>query len=119
MNLTYKIEMHPKGVSVISLKGKILSEEAFDEVFDVVETKIQVGEKNFIVNLKDISHINSSGLNVLLRLFTRIRNKGGEMILIHPSKVVNQLFIISKLNTVFKIGADENDALKQLIAQEA
>lgn len=119
MNLSFNIEMHPKGVTLISLKGKIMSEEAFEKVLEAVDTKIQIGERKFIVNLKDISHINSSGLNVLLRLFTRIRNKGGEMIIIHPCKVVNQLFLISKLNTVFKIGADENDALKQLIAQEA
>ena len=111
--------MHPKGVVIISLKGKILTENCFDEISEKIDSKIEGGKKKFLLDLADVSHMNSSGLNILLRLFTKIRNKGGELIMIKPSKVVNQLFIISKLNTVFKIGANKEEALKQLIAQEA
>lgn len=111
--------MHPQGVVIISLKGKILTENCFDEISEKIDSKIDGGKKKFLLDLADVSHMNSSGLNILLRLFTKIRNKGGELIMINPSKVVNQLFIISKLNTVFKIGANKEEALKQLIAQEA
>lgn len=111
--------MHPQGVVIISLKGKILTENCFDEISEKIDSKIEGGKKKFLLDLADVSHMNSSGLNILLRLFTKIRTKGGELIMINPSKVVNQLFIISKLNTVFKIGANKEEALKQLIAQEA
>jgi anti-sigma B factor antagonist len=119
VNITSKIELHPKGVVIISLKGKILTENCFDDISEKIESKIESGKKKFLLDLTDVSHMNSSGLNILLRLFTKIRTKGGELIMINPSKVVNQLFIISKLNTVFKIGANKEEALKQLIAQEA
>lgn len=111
--------MHPKGVVMISLKGKILTENCFDDVSEKIDSKIEGGKRKFLLDLTGVSHMNSSGLNILLRLFTKVRNKGGELIIINPSKVVNQLFIISKLNTVFKIGANKEEALKQLIAQEA
>lgn len=111
--------MHPQGVVIISLKGKILTENCFVEIIEKVESKLDSGKKKFLLDLDGVSHMNSSGLNILLRLFTKIRTKGGELIMINPSKVVNQLFIISKLNTVFKIGANKEEALKQLIAQEA
>jgi anti-anti-sigma factor len=119
VNVTSKIEMHQKGVVIISLKGKILSENCFDDISEDIDNKIKNGAKKFLLDLEEVSHINSSGLNILLRLFTKIRTKGGELIMINPSKMVNQLFIISKLNTVFKIGANKEEALKQLIAQEA
>ncbi|MDX1652413.1 MAG: STAS domain-containing protein [Brumimicrobium sp.] len=114
MSLSFNISIHPEGVVVLSLKGKIISDQPFDELIEVIETKIQTGEKSFLIDLKEVSHINSSGLNVLLRIFTRIRNKAGEMVLINPSRTVSKLLTISKLNTVFKMAKTEKEALQLL-----
>ncbi|RFC55250.1 STAS domain-containing protein [Brumimicrobium aurantiacum] len=118
MSLSIDIEIE-SSVCCLIFSGTILSQNEAIEAVDLVEEKIHEGFKNFIIDLKDLKQINSSGLNLLLRMFTRIRNKGGELILTNANKTVSTLFKISKLNTVFKISADKQTAINQLNAPEA
>lgn len=119
MSLTHKIAVHPKDVIILSLSGKIIAENDFKEVLELIEQKLNQSERKYIIDLADVSHINSSGLNFLLRIFTKIRNKGGEMVVINISKSVEKLLSISKLNSIFTICADQDEALNNLNAQEA
>lgn len=101
------------------LSGVILSNEKHEETLDLIDEKIKEGHRKFILDLKELKYINSSGLNYILRIFTHIRNKGGRLVLIHANKAVSDLFKISKLNTVFSIAADKQAAINQLNAPEA
>jgi anti-sigma B factor antagonist len=69
--------------------------------------------------MSKISYINSSGLNLLVRLLTKVRNKGGELVLITLSESVEKLFFITKLNSIFTICADLSEAQNIFNAQEA
>ena len=69
--------------------------------------------------MSKVSYINSSGLNLLVRLLTKARNKGGELVLISLSESVEKLFFITKLNSIFTICADATEAQNIFNAQEA
>lgn len=118
MGFSTKLEIE-SSICILSLSGSILSKEKLDQTIQLVEAQIIDGNRKFILDLTEIKQINSSGLNLLLRIFTRIRNKGGELILIHANKTVSELLKISKLNTVFNISADKQTAINQLNAPEA
>lgn len=119
MSLTYKIEKDPSGVVVFSLEGKIITLNEFEPVNEGLDQLLTQTKRKFIVDLSKVAHVNSSGLNLLLRMFTKVRNKGGELVLTTPSKSVEKLLSISKLNSIFTICANREEALNILNAQEA
>jgi anti-sigma B factor antagonist len=74
-----------------------------------------LGENNrqFVLNLSGVEYIDSSGLGQLISIWTSIRNKGGHMTVFSPTKRVDRLLEITRLNTVFEIFADENEAIQK------
>lgn len=119
MSFTSEIAMHPKGVVCFSFAGKIIAPDDFDAITSQLDKVFQEGYKRVIIDMSDISYINSSGLNLLVRLLTKVRNKGGELILIALSESVEKLFFITKLTSIFTICATIQEAQKIFNAQEA
>jgi anti-sigma B factor antagonist len=72
------------------------------------------GARNFILNLGEVSYIDSSGFGELLKTYTTLRKIGGEVVLLNPSKMVRDLLEITKLSTVFHIFDDESKAIASL-----
>lgn len=109
----YTIEQKEDFV-LLSLKGHVLEEFQLEELYNKMNALLDEGVRSFIVDLANISHMNSSGLNLLIRLLTKCRNKSGEMILCNlPSKIEN-LLIISKLSSIFEIEKDLHTAIGKL-----
>lgn len=106
-------------ICILSFSGTILTKEKVDETLEMVDHELEEGQRKFIIDLAALKQINSSGLNLILRIFTHIRNKGGDLFLVHTNKTISELFKISKLNTVFNISADRQTAINQLNAPEA
>jgi len=119
VSFTVKIAKHSNGVICFSLNGKIISSEGFGEVTDNLDLSFQEGYKKLIIDMSQVSYINSSGLNLLVRLLTKVRNKSGELVLIALSESVEKLFFITKLNSIFTICADVSEAQNIFNAQEA
>ena len=119
MSSLFNTTIHPSGVLIYSLSGQLLSAETADQMVRQADNDLEKGKKRFIVDISKLEHVNSSGLNCLLRTFTKIRNKGGESVILNPSTSVKKLLEISKLNTVFRIETNEESALQHLTAHEA
>ena len=118
MSFSYEIQIQ-SSICILSFSGTILSQEEYGDAMEIIDEKLAEGQRKFIIDLKELKQVNSSGLNFILRIFTHIRNKGGELILVHANKTISELFKISKLNTVFNISADKQTAINQLNAPEA
>ena len=71
---------------------------------------IQGGERYFIINLGNVSYLDNSGLGQLCWIYTVLRNRGGEMVLLKPTPRIRTLLEITKLNTVFHSFDREADA---------
>lgn len=119
MSLVHNIELAQNGVLILFLKGRIFSAEDAAELIQVLDGKIDEGNKKVVFDLTDLSHVNSSGLNTLLKCFTKLRSKGGELALSNVNAHVENIFNISKLKSIFNICASTREALNFLNAQEA
>lgn len=119
MNEQFKISKHPSGVVIYSLSGQLLSHDDAHKMVQTTEEQLELNQRLFLIDLSALEHLNSSGLNSLLKSFTKVRNKGGEIILLKPSPSVEKLFKISKLNTVFNIIDDQEAAINELTANKA
>lgn len=116
MSLIYKIEKHPTDVHTFFFEGKILTPDFFDETIKSIQTRLEQNELKFVFNLKALEHINSNGLNLFLKLFSKIRSKGGDLVFSEVSEGVSKLLHISKLDSIFNICASDKEAINYLNA---
>jgi len=79
---------------------------------DTIRDLIGKGNKKILLNLGDVTYIDSSGIGELVSAFTAVRRENGELKLLNLTKKVHDLLQITKLYTVFDIKDDEATAIK-------
>ena len=99
------------GVTVVDLSGRITLGEGSVVLRDTVKDLIAKGDRRILLNLGDVTYIDSSGIGELVSAFTTVRNQGGELKLLNLTKKVQDLLQITKLYTVFDVKDDEAVAL--------
>ena len=100
------------GVTIIDLSGRITLGEGSVVLRDTIRDVVGQGSKKILLNLGDVTYIDSSGIGELVSAFTTVRNQGGELKLLNLTKKVHDLLQITKLYTVFDIKDDEATAIK-------
>lgn len=119
MDFNFKVAQHPVEVRQYSFSGKIVTDQGMSEAVDAIQEALELDFRKFVFEMKDLSHINSQGLNLFLRLFSKIRAKGGDLVFADVSDGVAKLLEISKLDTIFTICSSIEEGLNILNAQEA
>jgi len=79
---------------------------------DLMNGLLGENKRHFVLNLRGVDYVDSSGLGQLISIWTSIRNKAGHMTILSPTKRVDRLLDITRLNTVFEIFTDENEAVQ-------
>ncbi|MFO7654432.1 MAG: STAS domain-containing protein [Candidatus Krumholzibacteriia bacterium] len=100
------------GVAILELSGKLMGgpdSEAFDET---LKTLIHEGVRNFLVSMERVRWVNSTGLGILISGYQTVKKSGGELKLLRVSDRIENIFIVSKLYTVFESFDDEDEALR-------
>jgi anti-sigma B factor antagonist len=100
------------GVMIIDLSGRITLGEGSSVLRDLVRQTVAKGNKKILLNLGDVTYIDSSGIGELVSAFTSVRNAGGELKLLNLTKKVHDLLQITKLYTVFDVKDDEATAIQ-------
>ena len=101
-----------EGVTIVDVSGQIKLGEGSSILRDTVKDLLAKGQKKILVNLGEITYIDSSGIGELVGAFTSARNQGGELKLLHLTKKMHDLLQITKLYTVFDVKDDEAAAIK-------
>jgi anti-sigma B factor antagonist len=93
---------------VLDLEGRlwVLDLPLHDRVRDLLAN----GCRYFIVNLEKVEYIDSSGLGQLVALWTSVRTRGGNLVLMRPGERVRRLLTVTRLNVVFDVYQDEAKA---------
>jgi anti-sigma B factor antagonist len=100
-----------KGVIVIELDGNVMGGPDATALNDYLHQLITEDKKKVVVDLKEVSFINSSGLGMLIGGLTTLRHSGGELKLARASKKVETLLEMTKLHKVFDLHKNVNDAV--------
>jgi anti-sigma B factor antagonist len=100
------------GVTVVDMSGRITLGEGSVILRDTIRDLVGKGQKRILLNLGDVTYIDSSGIGELVSAFTAVRREGGELKLLNLTKKVHDLLQITKLYTVFDIKDDEAGAIK-------
>jgi anti-sigma B factor antagonist len=101
---------HVDGITVIDVKGQLIvgnRQELKQRVLDELEG----GARRFLVDFAGTGYIDSSGLGVLVSLSKKIREHSGELRLANLNEDLRTLFELTKLDTLFHIANNRDEAL--------
>jgi anti-sigma B factor antagonist len=99
------------GIAILDLSGRITLGEGSVVLRDTIREILGKGEKKILLNLGDVTYIDSSGIGELVSAYTAVRKEGGELKLLNLTKKVHDLLQITKLYTVFDVKDDEATAI--------
>ena len=99
------------GVAVVDIGGRITLGEGSTKLRDSIQELLANNERRILLNLGEVTYIDSSGLGELVSAFTAVRAKCGELKLLNLTRKVHDLLQITKLYTVFDVQEDEANAI--------
>jgi anti-sigma B factor antagonist len=113
MRFDYKIRQE-FGVTIIEMSGDLVDRSQAADLVKEFDALIQNKQLKYIFDLAELKYMNSTGLNVLINLFTRTRREGGEVIISNVNKKINELLLITKLTSLFMITDNIEKAVAKL-----
>jgi anti-sigma B factor antagonist len=98
-------------VTILDLSGKIMLGDTSADLRNNVRGLVEKGDKNIVLNLADVSSIDSSGLGELVASYVAVQRIDGEMKLLNLHQRIRDLMVMTKLLTVFDDFEDETEAV--------
>lgn len=96
--------------TVIEVHGRFCLGPDMESFRDTILGLIASGDKNILVDLRDVPMLDSSGLGTLVRCHTAVREAGGKYKLLAPSAFVRRTLELVRLDSLFEIYEDEKTA---------
>jgi anti-sigma B factor antagonist len=107
-----KIKREDQGpVTVLRLEGKLMGGPDSEEVQHLLRRLVAEGRIRVLIDMAEVSWVNSTGLSVLISGYHSLRNAGGALKLVNTSPRIEQIFTVTGLDTVFESFEDESKAL--------
>ncbi|MGC9971766.1 MAG: STAS domain-containing protein [Bryobacteraceae bacterium] len=102
-------------VIVVDVSGRITLGEGSSNLREGIRGLLTQGNKKILLNLGEVSYIDSSGIGELVSGFTSVTNQGGQLKLLNLTKRVRDLLQITKLYTVFEVYDEEAAAVRSFV----
>ena len=115
MALTIKTRQEGN-VTIMDLSGKITLGENTGILREELRNLMAQGRKNIVLNMKDVTYVDSAGLGELVGAYTTATNQGGSVKLLHLQGKMRDLMQITKLHTIFPAFEDEHQAVQSFTA---
>lgn len=104
--------MNVGDVTIVEAAGRVTLGESVSQLRDEIRQLIDNGRTKILLNLADVTYIDSSGIGELVTSYTTVKNRGGALKLLKLTQRVQDVLQITKLSTVFEIFDEEATALK-------
>lgn len=100
-----------EGIIILDLSGPLTLGHGDLALRDRLPALHQSGKVNIVLNLKDVSDIDSTGLGTLVFGLARLRKTGGRLALANLNRSHLELFLLTKLSIAFEFFDDEQEAV--------
>lgn len=108
------VEKLVDGVMLMDMRGRITLGPETEMVRSKLKALLDAGYQQIILNLGEVTYVDSVGLGTLISSYISARNAGGNLKLLHLPRGVQQLLQITRLSTVFEIYEDLSLAVKSI-----
>ena len=105
-------------VRVIKVTGRLDPADGADQLFDTIQRFIEEEEVDFLIDLRSVTYISSTGVGSLIKCYRSVLKMKGAVKLLSPSQSVRNILAISKLDGVFEIFSDETEALASFVKKD-
>ena len=102
-------------VAVVDLAGRVVIGEALYNFRNTIRDVMNDGFRHILLNLEDVSYLDSSGIGELVNCYTTVSAQGGSVKLVRASQKVSNLLQMTKLLTVFESFSSERDAIASFL----
>jgi anti-sigma B factor antagonist len=105
-------------VVIVDVSGKVTLGDGGDAMLkDKMGSLVQQGKKKVLLNLGDVSYVDSAGLGAIVQAYATLNKNGGALKLLNATKRIKDLLSITKLLTIFDTFDNEADAVKSFGAK--
>ena len=108
LKMTYR---EVDGVSVVALDGRIVLGEESNALREKVKSLIAEGKKKIVLNMANVTFIDSAGLGTLVAAHHSAKSQGAALKLAHLGAKFQEVLQITKLLTVFDVYNSEAEAV--------
>jgi len=105
-------ETEADGVTVLQLSGRVTLGEESSQLRAKIKEVLGLGKARLILDLGDVSYIDSAGLGTLVAGYTTAQNQGASMKLANLTRKFREQLNITKLVTVFEVFDSVEEAVK-------
>ncbi len=100
------------GITVVGLDGRIVLGEETSNLRESVKNLVSGGKKKLVLDMKNVTMIDSSGLGALVAAYSSAKSGGATLRLCNLGAHFDQLLQITKLLTVFEVFKTQEDAIR-------
>ena len=100
------------GVGVVELAGRIVLGEESNAMREQIKGMLAAGQKKIVLNLNDVTYIDSAGLGALVAAHHSARTQGASLKLAHLGSKFKEILQVTKLLTVFEVHDTEAAAVR-------
>ena len=109
MSLEFNIE-YKADITIIYLSGKIFTDSDLTSLRDSFDS---LDNWKIVIDLSNLTHMNSTGISVLIKLLTKSRINNGDVFLLNPNKGISKIIEITRLKDIFSVHKSLEDAINQ------
>lgn len=107
-----QVDVHEaRGVTVLALQGRITMDEGDIALREAVSDLLETGTRNIIIDLGNVTFIDSFGIGQLIGCYVTVTDQGGLLKLCDLSSRMSSILQITKLNTIFEVYPSEAEAM--------
>jgi anti-sigma B factor antagonist len=103
-------------VNILDMTGRLVLDEGDATFREHVTDLLARGQTQIVLNLKDVSYIDSAGVGVMVAKLLTVRRAGGDIKLLHLTPRSNRVMTITRLLTVFESFEEEQEAIRSFKA---
>ena len=108
-----------EGIRILDMRGHLKAGDSESNLRTTINAFVKANALNIILNLAEVTRIDADGLEALVFCYTQIRRHDGALKLARLNIEHLSLNVLTKLNTVFEVFADEQDAVNSFFPGRA
>lgn len=108
-----------EGIRILDMRGHLKAGDSESNLRTTINALVKANALNIILNLAEVTRIDADGLEALVFCYTQIRRHDGALKLARLNIEHLSLNVLTKLNTVFEVFADEQDAVNSFFPGRA
>jgi anti-sigma B factor antagonist len=101
-------------VVILEPKGSLVGGDETDELKKTIQSLLEQGNRKLIIDLGGVEYLNSSAIGVLVSGHTSYVNRQGKVVLCNVGKSITNIFVVTKLSTIFNSAETRQEAVSEI-----